>query len=77
MSGALEIEIESAWVALTKMPVARQRTVFLTPHRRVVWYSRDLSSPRCIEIGTYRRDVPLADFRDDVFWANEQLRNAA
>ncbi|HEY5805052.1 MAG TPA: hypothetical protein VIT90_15300 [Lysobacter sp.] len=73
----MELQIEEAWVALTKMPPKRKRTLFLTPGRRVVWYSRDLSSTRAVEIGTYTTTVSLVELREDVFFANEQMRDAA
>ncbi|MFC3816546.1 hypothetical protein [Lysobacter sp. GCM10012299] len=77
MSEALELEIEAAWVELTRMRAGRQRTLYLTPRRHVEWRPKKLESPNCIEIGTYSNGATLADLRDDVFWTHEQRRKAA
>ncbi|MDI9240756.1 hypothetical protein QLQ15_17775 [Lysobacter sp. LF1] len=73
---ALEVEIESAWVGLTKLSARRQRTLYLTPRRRVVWLQRDLRG-RASLIGTYTRTVTLAELREDVFFVLEQAREVA
>ncbi|GAB3388207.1 hypothetical protein [Lysobacter fragariae] len=78
MSEALELQIEEAWVALTKMPPMRKRTLCLTRGRSIVWDRQSLDRHRhVVEIGTYTREVTLADFRDDVFYASEQMRDKA
>lgn len=74
---AMELQIEQAWVALTKMSPQRRRTLFLTTGRRVVWKSNDVRASHLVEIGTYLKSVTLAELREDVFFANEQLRDAA
>ena len=73
MSEPLEIQIEAAWVMLTKMPANRRRTLYLTTQRRVVWASNDVRASHLTEIGTYTRDVTLIDLRADVFHINDQL----
>lgn len=73
MSAPLEIQIEAAWDMLLKMPPRRRRTLHLTTARRIVWSSNDVRASHLIEIGTYTRDVTLADLRDDVFHINDQL----
>lgn len=77
MSDALEIKIEEAWVALTKMPPKRRRTLYLTRNRNIVWGDNGTRNSHLQEIGTYNRTVTLEDFRGDVFWASERVRDAA
>lgn len=77
MSEPLEIQIEEAWVMLTKMPPRRRRTLYLTKGRRIAWSSNDVRASHLFEIGTYSRNVTLADLREDVFHIHDQLKNAA
>lgn len=77
MSEALELQIEEAWVQLTKMPAKRRRTLYLTSGRRIVYQAVDMRTKRLEEIGTYTRTVTLAVLREDVFWASEQMQGQA
>lgn len=72
MSEPLEVQIEAAWVTLTKMPPRRRRTLYLTTGHRIVWASNDMRASRLMEIGTYDRSVTLANLREDVFHVNDQ-----
>jgi hypothetical protein len=74
MSEALELSIEGAWLELARMGSGQRRTIYMTACRGLVWpthYKRGLG---LIEIGTYTRDVTLADLRADVFWTHAQTR---
>lgn len=77
MSEALELQIEEAWVALTKMSLGRSRTLYLTRRRRVVWAANDRRATELVEIGTYTRSVALAELREDVFYSHANYRKAA
>ncbi|KRC35098.1 MULTISPECIES: hypothetical protein [unclassified Lysobacter] len=76
MSEALELQIEVAWVALTRMSVGRSRTLHLTRGRRVVWSANDRRATELVEIGTYTRGVSLAELREDVFYSHANYREA-
>lgn len=64
----LEINIENAHGQLTRFA----RTIYITPTRRLVWGQHADAVDKRFEVGTYTKDVPLADFRGDVFdaWDN-------
>lgn len=72
---ALELEVERAWVSLSNLYGKKNRTFFLTESGRLLsgWVTQRTSSD-LIEVGTYTRAVPLADFRADVFFAFEQTK---
>ena len=72
MSETLEVQIEKAWEMLLKMPARRRRTLYLTSARRVVWSSNDVRASHLMEVGTYDRNITLADLRADVFYVNDQ-----
>lgn len=67
MIDALELEVERAYVALSN--AYRPRTMFLT-RAGLPWRPAD----GLVEVGTYTKAVPLADFREDVFFAFEQSK---
>lgn len=72
MSEALEVQIEKTWDMLLKMPPNRRRTLYLTTGRRIVWASNDVRASHLMEVGTYDRNITLADLRTDVFHVNDQ-----
>jgi hypothetical protein len=69
----LEAESVAAWIALRRMPDRRRRTLYLTPRRHVVWYEHRITSPLCVEIGTYNNEVELQNLQEDVLWADANL----
>lgn len=73
MSEPLEIQIEAAWLMLAKMTPRKRRTLYLTTARRIVWASNDVRASHLTEVGTYTREVTLADLREDVFHINDQI----
>lgn len=77
MSEALEIRIEEAWMQLIRMAPSRSRCVYLTKSRLLIWGERATRQIHLIEVGTYNREITLVDFREDVFFANDKMREAA
>lgn len=68
---AFEVEVESLWVdRLTKLKPGRVVEVWLTPRLALAMRYHPMSAL----VGHYTRDVSLADFREDCFWALDHGR---
>lgn len=74
MTEALELEIERVWRDIAAGRARRKYELHLTPRGRIVDARIHVVARCSIEIGTYTREVKLADFREDVFHVFEQQR---
>lgn len=70
----LGLEVERCWLALIEMSPKGQRTIFLTSCKRLISGFIAQHSMTNVEVGTYTRAISLAEFREDVEYAYEQLR---
>lgn len=68
MVNDLDTEIAEAWADLREMGEGIERTLSLSPARRIV-RSTLTTGARAVVIGTYNRHVRFKDFHADVMFA--------
>lgn len=73
MATDIEQEIAEAWADLRELGKGVDRTLSLSPARRLV-RSPLTSGPRAVVVGTYNSQVRYRDFRADVMYALEEQR---
>lgn len=70
----IELAVEDAWDRLLRS--AEPRTIYLTRGGQLAWGEKAAELHKAGAslwlVGTYSRDVSLADFREDVFWRWDQ-----